>query len=425
MNAFFKKDILVFCRDRKQILIPLILPIIMIVVMGFLLPNWMGNAPSSIKMKVGYVVKDDVENGLRKFQDSLAARGISEEEAVQLVGAAKEIHPANLLKYVFANEQVAEMIELTQLNEEEALLKLKAEEIHAIVTLPEGFTRGVLDKMLLGEGEGAAISLVAEDPTQEVSVLQGMIEGFMRQLNADAAIANAGAEAVKQGQMAWKPVVSEVGGVEQIEGINTVTTSQYFTLSITLIFTLFGAAAIAGKAVTEKREQVFQRILLSGSRPLSYLTGKISATFILAVVQLLLVFTVSHFALNVFSDFSLRFWIGFILLTVMLCVFIAAMSGLFTALMLRMNADIANGIINIFIIALGMVGGNFVPVYILPDSMQQLWGWTPNGLWLSTMVQWIQEQSWTVAVEGIMGLAVFTAVTVALSVWIFPKRGRI
>ncbi|WP_028596630.1 ABC transporter permease [Paenibacillus assamensis] len=425
MRAFFKKDILVFCRDRKQVLIPLILPLILIIAMGFLLPNWMGNASSSIQVKVGYVVKDNVEAGLKKFEDSLATKGMSKDEVARLGMIAKDIHPTKLLNHVLADEQLTEMIIFTEMDEEEALLKLKAEEIHAIVTVPEGFTRNVVDRTLLGEGKGAAISLVAEDSTKEVTILQGMIGNFIRQLNTGAAILNVGAEHVKQGGMHGESSITVVGGMERIEGVDTITTSQYFTLSITLIFTLFAALSIASKAITEKREQVFQRILLSGSRPLSYLAGKMSSTFILSTVQLLLVFTVSQFALHVFSDFSLQFWIGFILLTLMLCFFIAAMSGLFTALMLRINADIATAICNACILALGILGGNFVPVYILPDSMQQLWEWTPNGLWLSSVVQWIQVQSWTVAVEGILGLAVFTFVTVALSVWIFPKRGRI
>ncbi|MCR8842332.1 ABC transporter permease [Paenibacillus sp. SC116] len=425
MGAFFKKDILVFYRDRKQVLIPLILPIILIVVMGFLVPDWFGSSTSSLQAKVAYVVKDDAANGLQQFQDSLAAKGMKAEEAAAVGRLAKEIQPTKLLNDLLASKPVADMIERMDMKEEEALLRLKAEEIDAIVILPEQFTRHVLDKMLLGEGKGASIRLVAEEPTMEVSVLQGIIESFTQQLNTDAAITYAGRKLGSIGEMAWQPNVGAIGGMEQIEGVKTVTTKQYFTLSISVIFTLFASIVIANKATTEKREQVFQRILLSGSRPLAYLAGKASSALVLAIVQLLLVIVVSHFVLNVFTGFSLQFWFGFILLTFMLCLFIGAMSGLFTALMLRINTNIANAIIQSILLMLGILGGSFVPVYILPDSMQRLWEWTPNGFWLSTMTQWIQQQSWDVVTSGLFGLALFTAVTVVLSVWIFPKRGRI
>src|SRR5690606_20759129 len=129
--------------------------------------------------------------------------------------------------------------------------------------------------------------------------------------------------------------------------------------------------------------------------------------------------------LNLFPGFSLEFWLGFALLTSMMCLVVAAMAGLFTAAMFRMNPDTANAIIHSLLLIIGVIGGSFVPIYILPDSVQPLWEWTPNGLWLSTMIQWIQQESWEAAVKGMLGLITFITVIVALSVWIFPKRGRI
>lgn len=108
----------------------------------------------------------------------------------------------------------------------------------------------------------------------------------------------------------------------------------------------------------------------------------------------------------------------------MMVLLIAAMSGLFTVAMFRINPNIAEVVIQTMLLIIGIIGGNFVP-YILPDSLQQLWEWTPNGLWLSTIIQWIQQESWTTAANGLLGLTLFTVAIIALSVALFPRRGRI
>lgn len=89
-----------------------------------------------------------------------------------------------------------------------------------------------------------------------------------------------------------------------------------------------------------------------------------------------------------------------------------------------MNANTANAIIQALLLIIGVIGGNFAPIYILPDAVQQLWEWTPNGLWLSTMIQWIQQESWEAAINGMLGLSAFIIAIIALSVWTFPKRGE-
>ncbi len=420
MRAFLKKDMLVFWRGRKELLIQLILPILLIIVLGLVLPGWIENPASTLHVKAAYVVNDDEDMGVKQFQASLKDRGIPEVEVSNLIMLAEQSHPSKLLREVFANEQVAEMVELVELEEEEALRRLNEGEIQAIVTLPEGFTLHVLNKMLLNEGEGTSISLIANDPSIEISVLQGVIDSFAKQFNMNMAIGHAWTDRTNVD----KPVenIAAVGGLERIDEVRVVTSFQYFTLAIGVLFAMYVSTAAASKVIAEKREQVFQRILLSGSRPLTYLAGKLGSTLIMSMIQMSLIIIICHFALQLFPGFSLKFWIGFILQIIVICLFIAALSGLFTAAMYRMNPDTANAIIHSLLIAIGVVGGNFVPVYILPDSVQQLWEWTPNGLWLSTMIQWIQQESWAVAGKGMLGLLAFTLAIAALSVWIFPKR---
>jgi len=424
MRAFLKKDVLVYWRYRKENIISLVVPIVLIVVLGYVLPSWIENPSTTLQLKVAYVVKDDQAAGLEQFQISLERKGITGEDAIALSTLAAQTPPAKLLRDTLMSDKVAGMVDWVELKEDEALRRLKAGEIQAIVTLPEAFTVQTLNKMLLGEGEGAAVILIADDPSVEVGVLQGIINGFTQQFNTNAAIAHAW-PSNEAGTMNQETTLSPKGGIERIEGVRVLTSFQYFTLAVGVIFAMYVASNSASKAITELREHVFQRILLSGSHPLTYLAGKIGATLIMSLLQLTLVILICHFVLNVFPGFSLEFWLGFALLTIMMCLVIAALAGLFTAAMFRMNPNTANAIIQSLLMIIGVIGGSFVPIYILPDGIRKLWEWTPNGLWLSSMIQWIQQESWESAAKGMLGLGAFITVIVALSLWIFPKRGRI
>ncbi|GKU78930.1 ABC transporter permease [Paenibacillus sp. L3-i20] len=422
MGAFLKKDLLIYWRDRKENIISLIITIILIVVLGLILPGWVENPASTLQLKAAYVVNDNETEGLNQFQVALAGGEIKEEAAASLSMLAEQKQPAKLLRELLTSDEVTEMINWTELKEDEALRQLEDGDIEAIVTIPEGFTRLALNKIILDEGDGAAISLVADNPSIEVNVLHGIIDSFTQQFNVSTAISYT---LTKTGGIDKEITIPEVGGLEQIDGVRAITSFQYFTLAIAVLFAMYQAANTASKAVTEKREQVFQRILLSGSSPLSYLSGKLGVTLITALLTFTIVIVISNYTLNLFPNYSLKFWLGFLLLTAMMGLFVAAMSGLFTAIMFRINPDITIAIIQMLILVIGLIGGNFVPIYILPDVLKELWEWTPNGLWLSTMIQWIHQESWVTMAEGIFGLLIFTVVAIALSVWLFPKRGVI
>ncbi|MDF2926573.1 MAG: transporter permease [Paenibacillaceae bacterium] len=422
MGAFLRKDVLVYWRDRRENIISLVVPLILIVILGLVLPGWIENPAAALQLKAAYVVKDDGNAGLDQFQSSLAGKGMKESEAAVLAELAERHQPARLLRELLGGEQLSGVVQLAEMDEEQALQQLAAKEIQAVITLPEGFTLNALNRMLLGEGTGAAILLTADKPSVEVGALQGIINGFARQLNTGMAIIQAtpGRTEAMPAEAALPPT----GGLERIEGVRAISSFQYFTLSIGVMFAMYVAAAIAYKAVAEKRQHILQRIQLSGSHPFSFLWGKIGSTLVMALTQLTCVIGICHFLLGLFPGFPLQFWLGLVLLTFTAGLFIAAMSALFTSFMFRINPDAANAVIHTLLIIIGIVGGNFVPVYALPHSVQQLWEWTPNGLWLSTVIQWIQQESWTVAVQGMLGLALFAAAAVALSIWIFPKRGR-
>lgn len=407
-------------------LIALFMPLVLILILGFALPNWVENSNESLEMKVALVVKDRHEEGVHAFQESLKSLSISTEEKNELSKAAAKFQPESLLMNMFGDAEIEEFFQVAALDDQTAHVQLKEEKVEAVLTVPEGYTLAALNKLLLHEGEGAVLTVTALENSMKVNVLQNMLDGFMGTVNYQAALDSGmeGLDSKGEGELALAN--SPVGGLEQIEGVDMITSHQYYALAVGIFFALSVSTTTASKSITEKREMVFMRLLLAGTHPFRYLSGKVGSTLCMSLLQFGVLIIVSHFLFQLFPEKSLVFWIGFAFIIFMLCLTVAALSALYTAMLFRMkDADVASGISFILLLMLGVIGGNLVPIYILPDWLMHIGSVTPNGLALMSVIQWIQGSPFQDLWLPILYQGIFFIMILAASLWIFPRRGRI
>ncbi|GAB6930284.1 linearmycin resistance permease LnrM [Paenibacillus sp. JCM 10914] len=427
MSVFFKKDFLVYWRDRKEMLIALLLPIALILTLGFTMPNWVENANESLDMKVALVDSNEHGAGLTAFQKSLEGR-VSQEQMASIRPAASEFDPKTHLMQLFEDEEVKGFLEVSVMEEATAMEALDIEKVTAVITIPEGYTLAALDKLFLNEGDGAALTITAQEDSIKVSVLHNILSGYLNQVNFHAAVTNAMGSQSGASQTEFTETITQSprGGLEEIEGVQMITSFQYYTIAISIFFALSISTTTASKSITEKREQVFMRMLLAGMRPYRYLTGKVISTFCMSLMQLSVIIVCSHFIFRLFPGRSLSFWVGMAIILILLCFAVSALSALFTALLFRMNdADVAIGFAFVLLVVLGVVGGNLVPMYILPDWVMNVGRVTPNGITLTSLIQWIQGGTFQDMWNSILYLGTFFVVVMAASLWIFPRRGHI
>src|SRR5690606_25763179 len=139
---------------------------------------------------------------------------------------------------------------------------------------------------------------------------------------------------------------------------------------------------------TEKREHVFDRIILSNSNPIHFLLGKMFATFCLVWLQMLLTIGVAQIALGVFEGKSMEFWIGFFVMMTIYSLTIAGLAALFTSLALNIkDMNMANGIMSLVVLTFGLIGGGFFPIQGLPEMLQNMGAWVPNGITQIAMIE--------------------------------------
>lgn len=419
MLSFLRKDLLIFWRDRKEVLIALLSPIVLIVILNFAFSGLFGEDAESLDIDVGIVLEDDESLGLEQFEETVRGMEIPDGQKERMLEQAAQLSPFGLLEEFFQNPELGGLITTEQLGEEEAKELVESGELDALVKIPEGFTREVLGEVMLGEPADQSLILQLEENSIETGTLESMLNGYIDSLNYQFALGN-----VTDAEASSEPVLPQ-GGREEIKGAETYSISQYITFSMTTLFTLFIGITVVEKTITEKRERVFERIILTNRNPLFYLMGKVISTFIFSWVQLMLVFTVSQLLLDIFPEKTPEFWFGIVLISTFFALAIAGLAAVFTTFASIMsNVDAINGVLYIVIMLMAAVGGNFTPVQGFPEWMQRIGEWTPNGLTLTTFLQWIQFGDTSDLGMPILKLSVFFAGCLVIGMFLFPKRGR-
>lgn len=426
MWIYFKKDFLVYWRDRKEMMIAFIMPFILILILSLALPNWVENSSTALNIRIALVNQDSHERAMRQFQDNSQFASMPEETRERMWKQAAAVEPESMLKGLFNQEEVESMVYAVPMDRDTALMQLKEEKISAIVTIPEGFSLAMLKKLFLDEGTGGRVELTAEEMGMKVGIIQTMIDGMFSSLNDQAALTIAVSNQNTNLSEDTLIRTAPVGGIERIEGVDMITSFQYYTLAMSIFFALSVSITTASKSITEKSEKVFMRMLLGGTRPASYLYGKAASTFCLSLLQMMIIIVLSHLIFQLFPGKTLYFWGGMFLVLFFFSIVNAALSALFTSLLFRMNdSDLASGISFILIFILGLIGGNLSPIYVLPEWLMNVGKVTPNGVTLMSLIEWIQIGDYSNLWQTVIYLSVTFIGLVAISIWMFPRRERI
>lgn len=421
MLNFIKKDLLTFWRDRNETGLAILLPLLLVIVLNFSFSNVFGTDGKPLSLSLAVVNEDDEAAGFKAFEEHVLAMGWPEEQAEAVVSQAKSIAPLTILEQYFHSPELSEWFTVKYLSETEALRHVEQEEIDAMIRIPEGYTYDMLKAIMLDEDTALPLPFIVKENTLSVSVLGDVIHDYFDHINFQLAIQHA-----SDGTLVQQAVALPEGEREIVEGSEPFTMGQYFTIAMAVLFALFLATTVAGKTATEKREQVFHRIIITNTRPHAYLMGKVVSTFVLVILQFVFIVLISQLLLGVFSGKSSQFWLGLFIVSVFYAIFISSLTSIYTSLMLKIKSiDAANGLFLLITISLGTIGGSFIPIHILPEWLQRIGEWTPNGLTLAVMTEWIQFGQWSQLWTLFATIGIASVVCFAIGILLFPKRGDI
>lgn len=419
MLTFIKKDLLIFWRDRRETALAVLLPLLLVIVLNFAFSNVFGTDARNISISFAIINEDDEALGLEQFENHVLALDLPVEAAEAVVSQARAIAPVTLIEQYFANPELSDWLTVKPLSEAEALRQVEQGEIDATIRIPAGYTYDMLRAIVLGEDSAVSVPFIVKENTLNVSIISDVIRDFFDHINFQLALQHGSDEVVMQQTMPQPE-----GGRETIAGSEPFTMGQYFTIAMAVLFALFLATTVAGKTASEKREQVFNRIVITNTRPHTYLIGKFFSTFCLVLLQFMIVVLVSEALLGIFSGKAMAFWLGLFVVAMFYALFIASLSALYTSIMLRMKSiDAANALFLFITMLFGTVGGSFVPIHVFPEWLQNLGEWTPNGFTLAMLTEWIQFGQWHELKSLYIMLGLTSLVCFAAGISLFPKRG--
>lgn len=425
MLPYLKKDLLVFWRDRGEMLVILLVPIVLSVILGFALSSWIEGEPGEKSVSIALIVEDDEGAAVAEFRNTVQSLNRDEAWTTSAIEAATNNHLIEGLRWTFTSDEMKEWIHLVETSADQALALLEEKEISAVVTIPSGFTLQALKRAWLGEGEGGTFAVTALEPSVKLDMVTRIVDRYVQEMNVGLGLSYVLQDTSGHHQVNEGDVSLPKGGMELLESVKPLTSFQYFSVSVGMIFTVFISATVALHASGEKRERVIERIRLSGNNPFHYLGGKLVASFMIACFQLTCVLTVCHFILGLFYNRSAAFWMGAAAIVLVFSFLVASMASIFTSIMFRMkNVDAANALFNLLLMVIGVIGGGFVPLYVLPEWLRSIGEWTPNGHALMMALSWIQYENAGRLTSQLLLLFVYAVVLIGISASIYPRRGR-
>jgi ABC-2 type transport system permease protein len=425
MGNFIKKDILILVRDRKELAILILMPFILIAILGFALGNFInGTTTASLDMNFVLVIEDDEAQGKEQVLREIEASNLPEEVRAQLAHSAESIEPHAMLRAVIDSEEFQELGQYTEMTLDEGRSAIERGDAAAILLVPQDYTYSLLRKMLLDSGEGA--SLIIEGSSEypiSSGIFQDVMESFARNVSYENALQQISASRGVMLAAQEMPTSPVQGGIEFLSALEPIKGLQYYTFAMAVMFVMYAATSVASRAHHEKQFYTFDRIIIAGTNPLKYLSGKAISASITVFLQLSVLFGLSTLFFRTFAGKAADFWLSLIIVMAVLSICMGGLSALLTSLNFRSESyrtsDLFGGL---FVTLLSLLGGSFFPTAMMSDAIAAIGNWTPNGAALHSFVLITQGGGLDRYLDGIIRLLVVSCLLFAMSFWLFPRR---
>lgn len=407
------KDLLILFKDRNNLVGAFLLPVVFIVVfLGVAGAATGGSSQDASPERVPLAIVDhDGGAAATTLLTALEARA----------GLAITVYP-----------------------EADAMAKLEAQEISHVLVIPAEFTSDldaatvtttlVLKTNTLDRGRSEAILMAVEGVTRNMSLQRQIIASLKALAQMQAASASfdpsTSAElaipiAQRQFQESQgRPLVSvsqaepaSLGPQEDVQ----ISGVQILVPGFAVLFIFLTAQITARSIYDEKKTGTFRRLLAAPLGRWAMLIGKLIPNFVVVLLQVVFLFATGIFALPLLGLDGLTLGndpaalVLLVLATALCCTCL----GILIAAIARTEAQIG-GIAGLVLWVLAFLGGSFLPLFLINDSMATLGQLTPH-FWAVTGFYDLLTRGLGLAsiVDSLAALLGFSAVFFVVGAWRF------
>ena len=362
MNALdvAKKDVLILLKDRGQVILLFVLPIVFV-----------------ITFSAG--ISASVSGGQRAIDVPVVNLDTGGEASQLLI---EQLNAGRGLKAV-------------EYGEAQAGTDLQAEKIKLALYIPAGFTAdvqaGQVAQLRLVRGpaasdsEMATVRLVVEGVADDLSLQTQLLAGLSQmgammgdappeaqaftaeriQAQAESQYERAKTEPLVAVAAKWPDVMT--GGREEFDP------SSFSMAGFAILFAFMGAQVTAQSIYDEKKLGTFRRLQTSPLSRFDLMLGKMLPNFLIALVQVAIIFGLSMVLLplmNLGKPSLGNDPLALVVVTVVLAVCSTGL-GVFIAALARTESQVG-GIATVLLWTAGVVGGAFIPAFLLGNFLNTI-----------------------------------------------------
>jgi len=317
IRALVRKDLLVFFRDRRALLMSFLTPIILGAFMGYF---FSGNDQSVSKIPVA-VVDLDQSPVSRKM-----VAGLSKDKTVEV-----------------------QSFELGQARE-----GVRKGKVAAALVLPCGFGATATRNFFRAETKQVLTLLVDPSRSAEAAVVRGLLAQYsMEAISGEVFSGPTGLEMLKEEAVTSKTGVRYNGYAHSFAGMG---------VQFILFMGIEGGMAL----LLLRQSSLWRRLRMAPVGRHSILVARILSSAIIAAVLLLGIFAVARLAFGVEIQGSLP---GFLLITATFALFTGAFGLLIAAL--GRTPEATRGLSILATLFMLMLGGAWVPAFLFPPWLQK------------------------------------------------------
>ena len=328
-------------------------------------------------------------------------------------------------------------------SETEALAKLEAKEIQRLLIIPAGFSAGLeagervslrIVNKSLDPGQSGAVMMAIEGVTRDMSLERQIVASLerlaeMQQANPSFDPATSAELAIPIARRQFeesrgRPLVTVVqgqpSGPDQ-EDQPQVTGVQIGVPGFAVLFIFLTAQITARSIYDEKKTGTFRRLLASPLGKWPMLVGKLIPNFVIVLLQVVILFAAGMFLLPLMGlpALSLGSDIPALVLLVLAVALCCTTLGILIAAVARTEAQIG-GISALVLWVLAFLGGSFIPLFLINESMATIGQVTPHYWAVTGFYDLLTRgQGLTAVIDSIVVLLGFSAVFFLVGTWRF------
>lgn len=427
------KDLKRMLRDRKALMITILMPAILTAILGFAIGGMFNSEIQLDTAQVAVVsnanVDDDMERMNSIFDSEFMQLGLEEDKVKQMTEQLTKLNFEEIfLEDVLESESMEEIIEYKKMSELEAQKLLDDGTITAMIIIPEQFHYNMwlsfftpfrndveieIRKGTEHELKAGIVEMIVSGYTDHLSVgvigKQVLLEKASEFNVATEVNDQLGTFMEKLMQMELNETVIDKSSVE---GKNTITSFHYYAAGMGVMFMLFSAGYVASYTVNERFLLTFDRMKIAGISLRSILSGKFLSCTIFTILQLLLLILFS----TILFQISWGNLLVVLLITVVASIGVGSLAVFISIINLQASNDRASNVFQSAIIPLmALVGGSFVPNTALPSILKTLGDHTLNGATLNSYLMAIQGYSLADVQVHILVLVIYSVFFLSLA----------